>query len=254
MQGNFQYQPLGILDNTHLRFFTRKTVEHLFEDTGYLIDAIESTKLPIYSSSDLIPAIEKHNFDTNITQEIEQDKDADTLQFVVRAYPLSLKNQCANLLKQYREAVKNLSDYETELDNLRLEIQQSNIQLENKNADFEKAMTLLQHTENELKEEQNSLSKIELEFQKVKNELEDNQVELEKTQIQLKQEQSQCDQQKNQLQQIQQRWEDNQIQLQQAHRGWEHCQQIIRAMETSKFWKLREAWFKFKHYFALKFK
>ena len=254
LQGNFQYQPLGILDNTHLRFFTRKTVEHLFEDTGYLIDAIESTKLPIYSSSDLIPAIEKHNFDTNITQEIEQDKDADTLQFVVRAYPLSLKNQCANLLKQYREAVKNLSDYETELDNLRLEIQQSNIQLENKNADFEKAMTLLQHTENELKEEQNNLYQVEVEFQKVKNELEDNQVELEKTQIQLKQEQSQFDQQKNQLQQIQQQWEDNQIQLQQAHGGWEYCQQIIRAMETSKFWKLREAWFKFKHYFALKVK
>ena len=112
LQGNFQYQPLGILDNTHLRFFTRKTVEHLFEDTGYLIDAIESTKLAIYSHSDLIPAIEKYNFDINITQEIEQDKDADTLQFVIRAYPLSLENKYANLHKRYSQVQEKLSYYD----------------------------------------------------------------------------------------------------------------------------------------------
>jgi len=31
LQGRFEYTELGILDNTHLRFFTRKTVEQLFE-------------------------------------------------------------------------------------------------------------------------------------------------------------------------------------------------------------------------------
>lgn len=254
LQGNFQYQPLGILDNTHLRFFTRQTVEHLFVNTEYLIDTIESTKLPIYSNSDLIPAIEKQKFDNNITQEIEQDEDADTLQFVIRAYPLSLENKCANLSKQYAEAVKKLSNYENEFDNLQIELQQSKIQLENKNFEFEEVITRFNHTEKQLKEEKNNLHKTKQQLEKVKNKLADNQVELEKTQIQLKQEQLQLDQQKNQLQQIQQQWEDNQTQLQQAHGGWEHCQQIIKAMETSKFWKLREAWFKFKHSLGLKLK
>lgn len=254
LQGNFQYQPLGILDNTHLRFFTRQTVEHLFENTGYLIDTIEPTKLPIYSNSDLIPAVEKHKFDNNITQEIEQDEDADTLQFVIRAYPQSLENKYANLSKQYHEAVKKLSDYENEFDSLRVELQQSKIQLENKNFEFGEVITRFNHTEKQLKEEKNNLHKTKQQLEKVKNKLADNQVELEKTQIQLKQEQLQLDQQKNQLQQIQQQWEDNQIQLQQAHGGWEHCQQIIKAMETSKFWKLREAWFKFKHSLGLKLK
>ncbi|MDY6899719.1 MAG: methyltransferase domain-containing protein [Cyanobacteriota bacterium] len=252
LQGNFQYQPLGILDNTHLRFFTRKTVEQLFEDTGYLIDVIEPTKLPIYSNSNLIPAIEKHNFDKNITQEIEQDEDADTLQFVIRAYPVSLENKYANLSKQYREAVKKLIYYETEFDNLRVELEQSKNQFENKNSEFEQVMTQLQHTEKQLKEEKDYSYETKQELEKVKNKFGDNQVELEKTQIQLKQKQLQLDQHKNQLQQIQKQWEDNQIKLQQAHEGWEHCQQIIQAMETSKFWKLRETWFKLKRYLSLK--
>ncbi|MCE5315569.1 MAG: class I SAM-dependent methyltransferase [Armatimonadota bacterium] len=35
--GRFEYTSLGILDNTHLRFFTASSVMRLFEDTGYRI-------------------------------------------------------------------------------------------------------------------------------------------------------------------------------------------------------------------------
>ncbi|MCX6345749.1 MAG: class I SAM-dependent methyltransferase [Armatimonadetes bacterium] len=37
--GRFDYQPCGILDRTHLRFFTAKTIRELFGDSGYRIDA-----------------------------------------------------------------------------------------------------------------------------------------------------------------------------------------------------------------------
>ncbi|MEM7716783.1 MAG: class I SAM-dependent methyltransferase, partial [Cyanobacteria bacterium P01_A01_bin.68] len=112
LQGKFEYKPLGILDNTHLRFFTRKTVEQLFEDSGYFIDKIEQTKLPIYSNSDLIPAIEKNDFDKEIISDIEQDEDADTLQFVVRGYPISLENKYTNLHQKYFEVVEKLNHSE----------------------------------------------------------------------------------------------------------------------------------------------
>lgn len=36
--GRFDYQPYGILDRTHLRFFTAKTIRELFLDSGYGID------------------------------------------------------------------------------------------------------------------------------------------------------------------------------------------------------------------------
>lgn len=35
--GNFRYQDIGLLDKTHLRWFTRKTIIELFESTGYKV-------------------------------------------------------------------------------------------------------------------------------------------------------------------------------------------------------------------------
>ncbi|MGB3757657.1 MAG: methyltransferase domain-containing protein [Rivularia sp. (in: cyanobacteria)] len=252
LQGNFEYKQLGILDNTHLRFFTRETVEQLFEDSGYLIDVIERTKLPIYSNSDLIPAIDKNNFDKKITYDIEQDEDADTLQFVVRGYPVSLENKYTNLHKQYFTVVEQLNNSETELENLQIEYQKLKVEFQIKNTEFEQTFDKLQHAEILLKEEKNNLQQTQIEFKKVKNQLEEYQLLTEEAQIQLKEKQLQFEQEKDRLQQVQQQWEDNQIKLQQAHSGWEHCQQIIKAMETSKFWKLREAWLKLKHSLGLK--
>ncbi len=252
LQGNFEYKALGILDNTHLRFFTRETVEQLFEDSGYLIDVIERTKLPIYSNSDLIPAIDKNKFDPNITNDIEQDEDADTLQFIVRGYPVSLENKYTNLHKQYFEVVEQLNNSETKLENLQIEYQKSKAELQSKNIEFEQTLGKLQQAEILLKEEKNNLQQTQIEFKKVKNQLEEYQLLIEEAQIQLKEKQVKFEQEKDRLQQVQQQWEDNQIKLQQAHSGWEHCQQIIEAMETSKFWKLRGAWLKFKHSLGLK--
>jgi hypothetical protein len=35
---NWEYQESGILDKTHMRFFTTKTIKKLFEDNGYNIE------------------------------------------------------------------------------------------------------------------------------------------------------------------------------------------------------------------------
>lgn len=42
-KGEWQYRSSGILDRTHLRFFTRRTVMDLFADTGYDIQRIAPT-------------------------------------------------------------------------------------------------------------------------------------------------------------------------------------------------------------------
>ena len=34
LQGSFEYQQLGLLDETHLRFFTRASLEHFLDDNG----------------------------------------------------------------------------------------------------------------------------------------------------------------------------------------------------------------------------
>lgn len=45
--GKFQYKDRGILDRTHLRFFTRKTIRQLLENNGYTIVDEKLTVVPI---------------------------------------------------------------------------------------------------------------------------------------------------------------------------------------------------------------
>jgi methionine biosynthesis protein MetW len=52
MLGRFDYQPYGIMDATHLRWFTEESVRCLFEMSGYHIEKISHTAgvlLPIYN-------------------------------------------------------------------------------------------------------------------------------------------------------------------------------------------------------------
>lgn len=41
LAGNFDYSEVGLLDKTHLRFFTRKTTVKMFAESGYVIDSIK---------------------------------------------------------------------------------------------------------------------------------------------------------------------------------------------------------------------
>jgi ubiquinone/menaquinone biosynthesis C-methylase UbiE len=56
-----------------------------------------------------------------------------------------------------------------------------------------------------------------------------------------------------QLQRSQLEWQETQKLLQQAQREWKQTQDIIQAMETSKFWRLRQVWFQFKRAIGLGF-
>jgi O-antigen biosynthesis protein len=88
--GTFHYQPLGIMDDTHLRFFTRKTVEALFEECGFAIETLERTALPVLSNSPLIPKLNENDFPPGLLAAIESADEAETLQFVLKARPLEV--------------------------------------------------------------------------------------------------------------------------------------------------------------------
>ncbi|RLP88679.1 glycosyltransferase [Geobacillus stearothermophilus] len=82
LQGRFPYKELGLLDNTHIRFFTRSGVIKLFQDAGLTIKEMNRTVCPP----------EQTEFRTNLNVFPQQVADylrslphADTYQFIVRA-------------------------------------------------------------------------------------------------------------------------------------------------------------------------
>jgi 2-polyprenyl-3-methyl-5-hydroxy-6-metoxy-1,4-benzoquinol methylase len=46
IEGNWTYEAAGLLDRTHLRFFTRQTIEALLRDSGFEIERIDAVRLP----------------------------------------------------------------------------------------------------------------------------------------------------------------------------------------------------------------
>jgi len=45
--GGFTYTPRGILDRTHVRFFTRATGRTLLEENGYRVVSVDATAMPL---------------------------------------------------------------------------------------------------------------------------------------------------------------------------------------------------------------
>jgi len=152
LQGRFEYTEFGILDNTHLRFFTAKTVEALFRDSGYFIDSIERTTLPIFSPSPLIPEIHRKDFSPEVVQQIEQAEDAETLQFVVQAFPVSQDGKYAALHGRYSKLSEQCEELQVQLQSTRSTLQLTQQHAENLENQLETTRSTLQlaqqHAEN----------------------------------------------------------------------------------------------------------
>jgi 2-polyprenyl-3-methyl-5-hydroxy-6-metoxy-1,4-benzoquinol methylase len=83
MQGRFRYRSLGLLDDTHLRFFTRETVEQLFKDAGFLIAELRHTTRGIFDTE---IEIDREQLPSEVLRLVEEDPEASTYQFVLSAY------------------------------------------------------------------------------------------------------------------------------------------------------------------------
>jgi len=55
LEGNWTYEPAGLLDRTHLRFFTRREIEKLFYRAGFVIDELRWVGSPADDPSERQP-------------------------------------------------------------------------------------------------------------------------------------------------------------------------------------------------------
>lgn len=82
LQGRWVYQPDGLLDRTHLRWFTRESLRDLLRDAGFVATAVERVRFGPWSSG--LP-IDPAGVTPELVAYIETDLEAHTFQFVVDA-------------------------------------------------------------------------------------------------------------------------------------------------------------------------
>src|SRR5918992_581082 len=97
LAGQFQYRERGLLDAGHVRFFTRDSVQDLFEETGYTITNWARQRLELGESEIAVPPLISRD---SIEELLAQDVESTTYQFIIRAVP---SDEASNLAAAHRE-------------------------------------------------------------------------------------------------------------------------------------------------------
>ncbi len=149
LKGDFEYQKMGILDSTHLRFFTRYSIEKLFENTGYLVSDIERTIVPVFEQSELIPDLNPSEFNRAILGYLEEREEIETLQFIVKAFPTGDKKSIL-FHERIDELKSELEQSKERLLSTQLKLKQSNILLLNNQSEIQQLKAISLHNQSSL--------------------------------------------------------------------------------------------------------
>jgi 2-polyprenyl-3-methyl-5-hydroxy-6-metoxy-1,4-benzoquinol methylase len=82
LAGRFPYQDTGLLDRTHLHFFTLESIEEMVRDAGLLLIDVRRVTLPVFSTEQ---AVDRGTVSPEVLASVLADPESETYQFVVRA-------------------------------------------------------------------------------------------------------------------------------------------------------------------------
>lgn len=85
MQGEFRYRPEGLLDRTHLRFFTRQSLIRLLTEQGWAIQTLSAIERPLDDSE--FKHTHPDSFPPAVVRYLLAQPDALTYQFICTARP-----------------------------------------------------------------------------------------------------------------------------------------------------------------------
>ena len=92
--GDFRYRPEGLLDVTHLRFFTRTSLQRFFDGTGWATQSIKTIQRSLLASEFKLPF---DNLPPAVVRHLLALPDALTYQFISELQPAEWANASSNL-------------------------------------------------------------------------------------------------------------------------------------------------------------
>jgi 2-polyprenyl-3-methyl-5-hydroxy-6-metoxy-1,4-benzoquinol methylase len=101
LAGEFRYRDAGLLDETHLRFFTRASIEDLFEEAGYVVTHWLRQRVDV-DAGEIAPP--PGGVPDAVREWLAADPEVTTYQFVVQAVPSPAASLLLALLQQLAEA------------------------------------------------------------------------------------------------------------------------------------------------------
>ena len=94
LEGKFTYGKEGLLDATHVRFFTLESIRELFNRNGLEIQDLHRTRVGLFETE---ITVKPSQMAGSTVRRILQDPEATTYQFVFRAVPSGRPNRLAEL-------------------------------------------------------------------------------------------------------------------------------------------------------------
>jgi SAM-dependent methyltransferase len=130
--GNFDYQTLGILDDSHLRFFTRKSITNLLEACGYFMESIDYIKQEV-DWIKVNQVLKMNEIDCKKICLMLAEPEAEAYQYLMKAsirsehqYLEKLSAEINEKNKQIQELHETIRSKENEISKLKTIIEENN--------------------------------------------------------------------------------------------------------------------------------
>ena len=118
-QGKFEYRPLGLLDTTHIHFFTRSSLRDFLRDAGFTAVDVQTTTADLLTTE---LADDARGADSRLIEALRDDVDATTYQFVVRAVRDDAIQMAEEVAWRASDLEKQLAAARSELAGVRAEV------------------------------------------------------------------------------------------------------------------------------------
>lgn len=136
LDGTWNYRPMGLMDETHLRFFDKDSFNRILESSGFFISVLDRV---IVHPKDTELKTSWDNYPREVTAYLEKvNPEFQTYQFVIKAYPASLDG--------WKKGLEECADFEkkrsTKLDE---EIRKLKAEIEGLHSGYSKEIASLNH-------------------------------------------------------------------------------------------------------------